>query len=255
MTKKSPGQATARLDRQTIVTEALTLIDAEGLDGFSMRRLAARLGTGAATLYWHFRDSHDLLGEVAGAAMAVAPTDFDLSAPWEEQLLAIARHTRRAWLAHPNVVPLNAQISGINKIGLQLAEHVLTLLTGNGFDDDAAIRAYNAYLGYVLGFMFTEAHGVTIEPETQERLKNDLHDLPADRYPTVARLMPRLENQAFGLRWAFRPLSDEDYEAGLNALLVGLEAWRNQPRSEDRTPKARARRPPEARGKATRRRP
>lgn len=54
------------LDRATIVTTALRLLDDVGIEGLSTRRIASELGIKSASLYWHFKDKNELLNEMSG---------------------------------------------------------------------------------------------------------------------------------------------------------------------------------------------
>ncbi|MFY1991981.1 TetR family transcriptional regulator [Achromobacter xylosoxidans] len=58
------------LNRETVVAEALDLLDEVGLEGISTRRLAVRLDVEQPSLYWHFRKKEDLLTAMAATAMA-----------------------------------------------------------------------------------------------------------------------------------------------------------------------------------------
>lgn len=93
------------LDRRRIVDEAVALLDAEGLDGVTTRKLAARLGVQSPTLYWHLPNKAAL---VTALAEAVLDQEFpDLTSPgpeepWQEWLGGLAERLRRALLAHPD---------------------------------------------------------------------------------------------------------------------------------------------------------
>ncbi|MEU5696398.1 TetR family transcriptional regulator [Actinosynnema sp. NPDC020468] len=86
---------------------ALDIIDRDGLDGLSMRKLAAELGVQAASLYGHVRTKEDLLHEIAtGILETVDVSGF--AADWRHGLVATARSYREALLEHPNIVPFLA---------------------------------------------------------------------------------------------------------------------------------------------------
>jgi TetR/AcrR family transcriptional regulator, tetracycline repressor protein len=93
------------LDRQRIVEEAVALLDAEGLDGVTTRKLAARLGVQSPTLYWHLPNKAAL---VTALAEAILDQEFpELTPPgprerWQDWLAALAGRLRRALLAHPD---------------------------------------------------------------------------------------------------------------------------------------------------------
>ncbi|MEV4536218.1 TetR/AcrR family transcriptional regulator C-terminal domain-containing protein [Asanoa sp. NPDC049518] len=93
------------LDRQRIVTEAVNLLDAEGLDGVTTRKLAARLGVRSPTLYWHLPNKAALVTAIADAILDqefgdMSPPEPDQ--PWQDWLSGLAERLRRALLAHPD---------------------------------------------------------------------------------------------------------------------------------------------------------
>jgi TetR/AcrR family tetracycline transcriptional repressor len=93
------------LDRQRIVAEAVALLDAEGLEGVTTRKLAARLGVQSPTLYWHLPNKAALVTAIADAILDqqfrdMAPPEPDQH--WQEWLAGLAERLRRALLAHPD---------------------------------------------------------------------------------------------------------------------------------------------------------
>ncbi|SNS98080.1 TetR/AcrR family transcriptional regulator, tetracycline repressor protein [Asanoa hainanensis] len=93
------------LDRQRIVAEAVALLDAEGLDGVTTRKLAARLGVQSPTLYWHFPNKAALVTAIADAILDQEFGDREPPAPgqrWQDWLSGLAERLRRALLAHPD---------------------------------------------------------------------------------------------------------------------------------------------------------
>lgn len=93
------------LDRARIVTEAVALLDAEGLDGVTLRKLAARLGVQAPTLYWHLPNKAALVTAIADAILDAAFPELAAPAPdepWPDWLAGLAQRLRRALLAHPD---------------------------------------------------------------------------------------------------------------------------------------------------------
>jgi TetR/AcrR family tetracycline transcriptional repressor len=93
------------LDRQRIVAEAVALLDAEGLDGVTTRKLAARLGVQSPTLYWHLPNKAALVTAIADAILDQPFGDMSPPAPdqhWQDWLSGLAERLRRALLAHPD---------------------------------------------------------------------------------------------------------------------------------------------------------
>src|SRR5438034_11134936 len=99
-----------RLERRAVARVALRLLDEVGLDGLSLRRLAAELDVQAPALYWHFRSKQDLLDEMAQTMLTDQPWPAE-PAPgqrWDDWLADRARARRRAMLAHPDGARIQA---------------------------------------------------------------------------------------------------------------------------------------------------
>ncbi|MET4159503.1 TetR/AcrR family transcriptional regulator C-terminal domain-containing protein [Agromyces sp. PvR057] len=108
------------LDRRQIVTEAVALLDADGLDGVTLRKLAARLGVQQPTLYWHLPNKAALITAIADAILEqqfpeLVPPNPD--EPWQEWLVGLAERLRRALLAHPD----GARIISTSQTSLRMA--------------------------------------------------------------------------------------------------------------------------------------
>jgi TetR/AcrR family transcriptional regulator, tetracycline repressor protein len=138
------------LDRERIVAEAVALLDADGLDGVTLRKLAGRLGVQAPTLYWHLPNKAALVTAIAEAILeqqfpALEPPEPDRA--WQGWLVALAGRLRRALLAHPDgarvvaAAQLSLKMAGISELamatlvgrGLPLAHARLIVLTVERF--------------------------------------------------------------------------------------------------------------------------
>src|SRR5579863_550589 len=104
-----PGAATASRDgkitRAVVLAAALDIVDRDGAEALSMRRLAHALGRDPMILYRHAANKAAVLDGVAETVLAqlnVNSADPD----WQAQLRAIARNYRELALTHPRVVPL-----------------------------------------------------------------------------------------------------------------------------------------------------
>ena len=108
------------LDRQRIVTEAVALLDAEGLDGVTTRKLAARLGVQSPTLYWHLPNKAALVTAIADAILGQEFGDMSPPAPdldWQDWLSGLAGRLRRALLAHPD----GARVISASQLSVKMA--------------------------------------------------------------------------------------------------------------------------------------
>ena len=109
-----PARRTRRLGRpeKPLITReettrvAIALIDAEGLDALSVQAVARALNVTAPSLYYHFRDKEELLGEVALALLRQIHAPEDVTHDWEQRVIALSIATRRIICEHPNAAPL-----------------------------------------------------------------------------------------------------------------------------------------------------
>lgn len=181
------------MNRETVVTEALDLLDDVGLDTVSTRRLAKRLGVEQPSLYYHFKTKKDLLAAMAEAAMA-PHTKAPLPRPeddWREWFLENTRSFRRTLLMRRDGARLHA---GSTPSGdLERIRHKMAFLVGSGVPERQAQMAMLAAGRYTVGCVLEEQAGIG---------SSHGEDLPDD--------IPVLDH-------------DAAFEAGLALILGGLE--------------------------------
>src|ERR1700728_966042 len=151
----------SKITRDVVMAAALELIDRDGADSLSMRRLAAALGRDPMIIYRHAANKSALLDGVTETVLAqltVTPADPD----WAAQLRVVARHYRALALAHPNVVPLLVTRPLATPLGLRPPgtlrplEDILTLLTRAGVSGPDALHIYRAFFGFLNGHVLNE---------------------------------------------------------------------------------------------------
>ena len=161
------------LSRERICRAALELVDDEGLEALSMRRLAAVLDCEAMSLYKHVADKEDLLDAVHAAVLGTlrpetkhdhirAGRDYERLPPWRLLLGGLARALRTALLRHPNVLPLFTSRPVVAPEALHVIDEVRAAFAHAGFDRGHAERAI-----YVVG-MFTIGHTLFEKSERRD---------------------------------------------------------------------------------------
>jgi TetR/AcrR family tetracycline transcriptional repressor len=229
-TEPTPKAHRGSLTREKLVAEALRYIDEEGLPSFSMRNLSRRLGVAPNALYWHVTSREDLLADVSNLVLEPVRTP-DPALPWAAWLRGFADSLRRAMHDHPHAAPLiTGEILSSNRGEFHLVEPVLRTLVDAGFPSGAAVLAYNAFIGAVLGFVGME---VATPPagdleKWQDSTRSSIEDADPGDYPTLVRLRPQLVNRAFGVRWESAPQQplDASFTVLVDALTHGLEPLR-----------------------------
>jgi AcrR family transcriptional regulator len=145
------------LDRAQIVREAMALLDAEGLDALSMRRLAGRLNSGATSIYWHVANKDELLELVLDEVYG----EFDItsaeSPPWRDLVQRIAYSMRDTLLRHPWAIPLVGTRPAIGPNAVKLMGRLSHTFDAAGFHQRSIDYAASAVLAYVLGSVTTDA--------------------------------------------------------------------------------------------------
>ncbi|HET6636750.1 MAG TPA: TetR/AcrR family transcriptional regulator C-terminal domain-containing protein [Streptomyces sp.] len=136
------------LSRDRIVGCALALVDAEGLEAVSTRRLAAELGVSGPSLYNHFRTKDEILDAVADTVCAQVDTAmFEDGSGWRDALSGWARSYRAALRAHPNIVPFLARGPGRRPSQLRMADAVFGGMTSAGWS-----RAQATHIGALMRY-------------------------------------------------------------------------------------------------------
>src|SRR5262245_65716738 len=102
--ERGPGRRRDPLTREAIVSTALRVLDRDGLDKFSMRRVAEELDTGAASLYWHVGSKDGLLDLVMEEVIGEQEVPDAEPERWQEQIKEVARNMRETILRHRDIV-------------------------------------------------------------------------------------------------------------------------------------------------------
>jgi AcrR family transcriptional regulator len=213
-------EASSQITRGAVLAKALEIIDSDGVEGLSMRRLGEAVGRDPMVLYRHVPNKAAVLDGVV--EMVFEQLSLDTTRPgWAAALRDLARDFRDLACAHPNVVPLLvtralATPLGMRPLGmLRQLEDVLALLVGAGFSGEDAVLAYRALFGFLYGHVLTELQEAVERPEeTDDVLRLGLHRLRISEFPHLRALAPT---------WAaYDGLAE--LERGLDILLSGLAA-------------------------------
>lgn len=192
--QRAKGRRRDPLTQEAIVKAALRVLDAGGLQGFSMRRVADQLDTGAASLYWHVGSKDGLLDlileEVIAEQVDLVP-DPDPE-QWREQLKEVARTMRRTILGHRDIVEISIGRIPMGPNSLLLSERVLAIMRAGEVPDELAVQSYLLLMSAVNGFTMDEAgwadeEGADTPPvdEVARMVRGYLESLPRDRFPNL----------------------------------------------------------------------
>jgi TetR/AcrR family transcriptional regulator, tetracycline repressor protein len=197
--QRAPRRETQRrrdpLTQEAIVEAALRVLDSEGLDGLSMRRVAEELDTGAASLYWHVGSKDGLLDLVLDRVIGEQEVPDPDPEHWEEQLKEVARTMRATILCHRDIVRISIGRVPMGPNALQWSERVLAILRSGGVPDELAVLGHHLLISAINGFTMDETGEGGESPPGQpplEEMARMVRDyiaaLPADRFPNMTAL-------------------------------------------------------------------
>ena len=207
------------ISREQVLRAALAIVDLEGVEALSMRRLGRALGRDPMAVYRYAETKTALLDgvvELVLSELTVDSTDDD----WQSQLREVARRYRVIAVAHPHVVPLLVTRPLATPLALRPhgtlrpLESTLALLVRSGFSDVDALHIYRLFFGFLDGHVLNELQELVDNPEeTDDLLRLGLHRLPIKEFPLLRGLAPALASYD----------GAAELERGLDILLTGLQ--------------------------------
>ena len=219
------GVASSRrpLGRDQILREAVRLIDAEGRERLTMRRLGSELGVEAMALYRYIPGREQLLDGVVEYVMNELYQQTmvqDLPGSWQEYLQRMAHGVRSICVAHPRVFPLVATRPPAAPWlrpplrSLRWVESFLRSLQRFGFTDDRSVRIYRAFSTFLLGHLLLES--ATVDVDADVDLADDIQFFETNdlsQYPRLVELESQLQQDGY----------DVEFEDALEDLLNRIE--------------------------------
>lgn len=212
------------LTREKVLHAAMALVDEDGLDGLSMRRLAASLDVHAMSLYNHVSNKADLLDGIAEHAFnQVELPDPELA--WPDQVRALALSMYHVFSRHPAVpvALVTDQANPTSAHALKPFDRLVGALYQAGFDDRRVSQALGAVTGLIFGSLLLSTAGFTGEPASRAGEPDTgayLRRIDAAQLPNLSRL---LQQRIPGGR-----SPQEDFQQALDILIRGLTAEADQ---------------------------
>jgi AcrR family transcriptional regulator len=220
--RKRGTPARRPLDYAQIVDAAVKVLDAEGMEGVSMRRVAQELDTGAASLYAHVQNKEELIDAVVDRVLGEVelPSRAADGGDWQQEIAALAYAARSALAAHRDVSRALWGRIPLGPNAMVLSERCFSLLRQAGLPDPIVAWAGPLIFDYITadtyeGSLYSDKFGDEAGSEQYfMQVREYFSSLPATRFPSVVALAEVLTTGG----------SDERFAFGLNVLLTGLAA-------------------------------
>lgn len=213
MKKFAHGPGPRGLSPDDIVAAAVDLMEEQGADGFSIRKLAAKVGCDPMAIHYHFKSKTGVERAMADALNAKL-RPVDATAPWQARLSGLAHQYREIALRYPNTFPLLQRFWVTGPADYRHAEMIHQALADAGLDDRQAVDICFGFYASVLGLASAEIGGL-LKPATSADI-DEVRSLPATEFPATTRLIPAFEQQQPG----------RVYAVMIEMLLTGIEQSR-----------------------------
>jgi TetR/AcrR family tetracycline transcriptional repressor len=219
--RRQKAPARTPLSQDAIVDAALHILETEGTDALSMRRVATELGTGAASLYAHVANKDELLKLVIDRVFE--GLEFPAPDPdkWVEQLREMLHEQRRILHRHPGLAGAMLGQVPLGPNGLRLVEGFMAVLRAGDLPDKVAAWAGDVVALFVVAYAHEEdvrrtLHGEVTQEVVEawaEQMKTYIKTLPPEQFPNMVALAdPMFETGG----------PDGRFEFGLDLMLRGL---------------------------------
>ena len=198
------------LDRDTILSTAVALVDREGLGALNMRALASELGVGTMSLYHHVPNKEALLDGLVEVLLAGIELPDPAAGTWDERASRMARSLRAVAMRHPNCIPILVTRPFATDGSLKPCEAAFGVLAEAGLEPEQALVVFRTIVAYVLGFVTMEASGFFggVGPYCDNEALLELG------LPNLARMAPHMIDRDV----------DADFDAGLRIVEQGALA-------------------------------
>jgi AcrR family transcriptional regulator len=206
--------AKAPLSEGSIVDAALTILNSEGLEAVSMRRVASALDTGAASLYVYVSGRECLLRAMQDRITAGVKLQAPNPARWRVQLHSLLARMRSALVAHPGIAAAAIADPPTTEAAHRLLENLLGILLAGGLDPQSAAWAADILAQLVTYAAIEDDARRTDHRALADELYQTFAGLPPNRFPLISAHAAQL----------VAGNSDERFHFAIDVVLDGLLA-------------------------------
>lgn len=209
-----PGSGESVLTRRSILAAALTLVDEQGIEALSMRRLATRLGVDPMSIYHHVPNKAALVSGLVTMVFTEMPRPAEAGQSWPDRVRAWARNYRDLALAHPNLVlQIVTDGTAASEAAILISEPLYAALDAAGLTAEEIVVAAGTVVDFVNGYALAFATQASPPANGRDEMREQLAALPLDQAPTMRRIHAEL---------AAGKARPSGFEAGIDIIIRGL---------------------------------
>jgi AcrR family transcriptional regulator len=213
--------AKAPLSEDAVVDAALAILRSEGLEAVTMRRVAAALDTGAASLYVYVPSREGLFQAMLDRVTATIELEAPDPSRWRAQVHSLLQRMHQALVAHPGIAALTLEDPPSTEVVFRLTENLLGILLAGGIDAQDAAWGCDIFVSLVTAVASEDdvrrARGRSGDADRQENadeIYKTFLTLPADRFPLLAAHAAQMVAGD----------GDERFHFGIDVVIDGLVA-------------------------------
>jgi AcrR family transcriptional regulator len=222
--QKTSRNGQAPLTKDMILSAAVGIVDEQGLQALTIRKVADALGVYPTAITWHIGSKDQLVADASGLIFETLQLPDDKAHDWRDWLRLTAASFRESMHKHPNFAVVIGNQLHTSLPALPFVERVLRILNDNGLQGAGLLKAYNAYVGCLIGWVSLELSSSGATPPDAEGQLGVLNNLDERLYTALSRNLPVVANKAFMVRWdsgTSNPM-DDSFEFMLDSVLAGI---------------------------------
>jgi TetR/AcrR family tetracycline transcriptional repressor len=197
------------LTRERIIAAAVELVDQNGLEALSMRKLGAALGVEAMSLYNHVDNKDDVLDGILDSVLRTV-VQPDPTASWQVRLRLLSHEFRQVSLSHPGVLPMFSS-RRMSPNGFMAIASIHDILRDAGFSAERSVDAFVFVASFILGYAQIDV-GRHIIQQAGRQTDYESWDEP-EHAPSV-----ELGRQLVARDW------DIEFDRNIDLMIEGLSA-------------------------------
>ncbi|MCM3782213.1 TetR/AcrR family transcriptional regulator [Neobacillus mesonae] len=212
-----------QISEDKILEASWELLGEEGIEKFSMRRLADRLGIQAPSLYWYFKSKQDLYQRLANQISKIILEEFQSEGDWKEQMEELAVTVRSVLQRHPCSTQLMMMTLPHEPDMIRFTNRMLLCVESTPLEQEQKLQAVLTLVNYVFYFVLDDY-------QHQRNISVVLKEQGVLQGEEMVRLLDSMSETEAGL---FRRLyksglfelmgTDVSFEFGLKLILLGID--------------------------------
>ncbi|EJD6043603.1 TetR/AcrR family transcriptional regulator C-terminal domain-containing protein [Providencia rettgeri] len=202
-----------KITRLQVLETALTLLETEGIEGLTMRKLADAIGIKAASLYWHFSNKQALLEGMADHIVATVAINFQYKQDWKANLITLTSQLRDALLQHRDGARVFAGTYVISDNVLRINNALIKTFVQSGVSANQAASSTMTVFYFILGCCIEQQAAIFSADSDLINKESEFNQLSQDKFPYTWEAKEMLFSNNY----------DQRFIDGLNLIINGLE--------------------------------